>query len=92
MTTMDSKTMERVLRQLLADRLRQEVPALDLDTDLVRELGLDSLARLQLLAAVEVRCGVRIPDRQLAGLHTLRQVISVIEGLKADGGHSNKES
>lgn len=89
---MDPTTMETVLRQVLSDRLRRELPALDLDTDLVRELGLDSLARLQLLAAVEVRFGVRIPDHQLAGLHTLRQVMAVVHGLKTDGGHPRKEA
>jgi len=89
---MDPTTMENVLRQLLADRLRPELPSLDLDTDLVRELGLDSLTRLQLLAAVEVRFGIRIPDHQLAGLHTLRQLMSVIDGLKADGGQPKREA
>ena len=44
----------------------------------MRELGLDSLAALRLLAAVEKRFGVRFPDERLAEFRTLRKLLDFI--------------
>jgi len=69
--------------RLLSDVTGQEVPGLDLDADLVRELGLDSLARLRLLAGVEKHFHVRLPDARLADLRSLRQLADALAEAQA---------
>jgi acyl carrier protein len=75
---------EQRLRVVLAEVSRQSLEHTGLDDDLVRELGLDSLAALRLLAAVEKRFGVRFPDERLAEFRTLRQLLDLIEGQKQE--------
>jgi hypothetical protein len=50
----------------------------------VRELGLDSLAMLRLLAEVEMRLDVRFPDSELSRLRTLRQFAAAIRSEAGD--------
>ena len=69
---------ETELRQILASQTRLSVASVGLDDDLVRELGIDSLTALRLLAAVEKRFDMRIPDERLDGLRTLRQVLELL--------------
>ena len=70
---------ETDLRELLSEMSGKDVAALDVDADLVRELGLDSLAGLRMLARVEHRFDARFPDERLSEFRTLRQLLEVIE-------------
>jgi acyl carrier protein len=70
---------ESDLRQLLAEMGGTDVSTLDADADLVRELGLDSLAGLAMLARVESRFDVRFPDERLSEFRTVRQLLEVID-------------
>ena len=70
---------EPALRKLLGELCRHDLTTLDLDADLVIELGLDSLGGLRLLAAVEKRFEVRFPDPRLGEFRTLRQLLEFIQ-------------
>jgi acyl carrier protein len=75
---MSEHNPEQALRALLTEVSKKDVSGVGLDDDLVRELGLDSLAALRLLAAVEKRFQVRFPDERLAEYRTLRRLLEVI--------------
>jgi acyl carrier protein len=70
-------TDERELRILIARTTGKDV-ALGGDDDIVRELGLDSLGVLALLAAVERRFDTCFPDDQLGEIRTLNQILRQI--------------
>jgi acyl carrier protein len=70
---------ESDLRELLSGMNDKDISAVDADADLVRELGLDSLAGLRMLARVEKRFGVRFPDERLSEFRTVRQLMGIIE-------------
>ena len=55
----------------------------DLDTDLYRDLGLDSLARMELLARLERAAGVSLPDRALAEATTPRELLRAFESVRS---------
>ncbi|MCQ4347139.1 AMP-binding protein [Pseudomonas stutzeri] len=68
----------------LVDRLIQEVQPgnplrATLDSVLDRDLGLDSLARVELLARVEGEFGLRLPSAVLASALTPRQLLAELE-------------
>ena len=75
---MNRRKAEDGLRALLGDLSGKDTSRLRLDDDLVRELGLDSLAGLRLLAGVEKRFGVCFPDERLGEFRTLSQLLDVM--------------
>jgi 1-acyl-sn-glycerol-3-phosphate acyltransferase len=69
-----------IVRQLVAEvhpsSYRQL--AIALDSSLDRDLGLDSLTRVELLARLEKRFAVALPERVLAGAETPRDLLRAI--------------
>lgn len=76
---MNELTDERELRVLVSRVTGKNAAALELDDDLVRELGLDSLGVLGLLAAVERRFGARFPDEELGQIRSMRRMLLQIQ-------------
>ncbi len=75
---MSDDQREGELRRLLAEVTRKEISSAAADDDLVRELGLDSLTGLEVLAAVEKRFGVRFPDDRLDEFRSIAHLMEVI--------------
>jgi len=71
--------VERLLREHVARAARMRPEEVGADDDLFLDLGLDSLQGLQLLAALELRCGVRFEDRELGRLTTIRRLLDRLE-------------
>ena len=72
-------TRERELRKFVGQTLQRDPATLNTSDDLVRDLGLDSMTSLRVLAAVETRFGVRFPDDHLSDLRSLEKILNVIE-------------
>jgi acyl carrier protein len=75
---MSVQRLEEELRILLAEASEMDTSKIGIEDDLVRELGLDSLAGLRLLAAVEKRFDVRFPDERLGEFRTIGQLLDFI--------------
>lgn len=45
----------------------------------IAELGIDSLGMLELVASMERELSVSIPDEQLVGIQTVRQLLELVE-------------
>jgi 1-acyl-sn-glycerol-3-phosphate acyltransferase len=56
----------------------QRLDRLTLDTSFARELGLDSLSRMEILARVEKHFGVHLPERLLAEAESPRDLLEAI--------------
>lgn len=76
---MNDKQREEILREILARVARKDVSELALEDDLVEKLGIDSLAGLRVLAAVEKQFDVRFPDERLGEFRSLSRVLDWIE-------------
>lgn len=46
----------------------------------ITDLGIDSLAMLELVGSMERELRIRVPDEQLVGLRTVRQLLELVEG------------
>ncbi|MEN8140383.1 MAG: AMP-binding protein [Thermodesulfobacteriota bacterium] len=76
---------------------------IDLDANLERDLGLDSLARVELLGRIEKKFGVRLAEAVLAQAETVRDLLNCLKGatsssapaplpLPAEGGQQGEEA
>jgi 8-amino-7-oxononanoate synthase len=76
-----------VVRSIGKDR----TVGLELDSSIV-ELGLDSLERLEIVAALEDHFGGRFPEQVIAEMYTCREVIDAVQKHLVNGGHPRRAS
>ncbi|MEU1054800.1 acyl carrier protein [Streptomyces sp. NPDC005876] len=83
-TTADDRQVFDELRELLAATVEDVCPEdVGLDADLKDDLGVDSLALLELVAAIEERWQVKIPVEEAARLTTVSDVVHHLSGTVA---------
>ena len=68
------------IRTALADYLKRDVKTIKPSDALRNDLGLDSMATIELLYEIEDAFDVQIPDEDLAKLTTVANVTAYIEG------------
>ena len=73
------------LRMLIKEVARRDASALGRDDDLVETLAIDSLEGLQILAHVEKRFDVRLPDEELIHMRTIGRIADCIARLQQGG-------
>jgi acyl carrier protein len=76
--------VEREVRDLVARTTKRNVSQLSDEDDIVDRLGVDSLAGLRVLAALEKEFGVRIPNEELGKIRTIRQLLGAIDRWKEE--------
>ncbi|MEK7231192.1 MAG: phosphopantetheine-binding protein, partial [Pseudomonadota bacterium] len=74
----------RLIEQLLAESHPQRKFTVTLDSSLERDLGLDSLGRVELLQRTERTFGVSLPDQVLNTIETPRDLVRCV--LSSHGG------
>jgi acyl carrier protein len=71
------------VKQLAAERL--DVPTARLEAaGTLREAGIDSLAAIDLIVAIEERLGISFPERDLESMRSFDDLASVVERLLAE--------
>ena len=69
--------LESIVRKLVAEILEVEPDSIDPEAQLIEDLGMDSMKALEILAAIEKRFRVKVPEESLPKLTTLNRVIEV---------------
>ena len=74
-----------LLLAIVADKTGYPVDMLNLDMDLEGDLGIDSIKRVEILAAVDERAPQvpKVDRAQLGAMATLRQIVTALEGSAA---------
>ncbi|MEE0547447.1 MAG: acyl carrier protein [Peptococcaceae bacterium] len=67
------------VKESLADILSCDAEKIDMDTDLVRDLGVDSIDTVELIMAVEETYDITISDKEAQELKTVADVVEFIE-------------
>jgi len=67
------------VKESLADILSCDADKIDMDTDLVRDLGVDSIDTVELIMAVEDTYDIKISDKDAEDLKTVGDVVEFIE-------------
>ena len=67
--------MFRTMATEIAEKDFSRVP----EDAVIANLGVDSLAMLELVGAMERELNIQIPDDQLVGIETVKQLLDVVE-------------
>ena len=67
------------IRAALAEHLKRDVSKIQLQSDLRKDLGLDSLAMIELLFKIEEAFDLEIPNDDLSQITTVGDVIHYVE-------------
>lgn len=67
--------------KILADQLALSVSEIEEDSDIVKDLGADSLDVVELLMTLEENTGKTIPEDKVADLKTVGDVVKMLESL-----------
>ena len=67
------------VKESLADILSCDADKIELDTDLVRDLGVDSIDTVELIMAVEDTYDIKISDKDAEDPKTVGDVVEFIE-------------
>jgi len=73
--------VEQEIRKLVAEVLESEPEKINPNAKFVEELGMDSMMALEILAAIEKKYKVVIPEDMLPKFTTLNQTISLVKGI-----------
>jgi len=72
-------TISLKIRTALGEYLKRDPVTIQLTQHLREDLGLDSMAVIELLYRIEETFDLQIPDQDLAGLTNVGQVVSYVE-------------
>ena len=70
------------IKELLAEQLGMDVKEIHDDSNILEDLGADSLDIIEMLMTLEEEYGVTIPDDQIGQVKTVKQVAELIEKCK----------
>lgn len=67
------------IKEMLARQLRIDVNEIEDDSNLVNDLGADSIDLVEMLMMIEENLGITITDEEAVELKTVRDVVDFIE-------------
>ncbi len=74
--------MEEKIISLIAEKLGKKKEQITLKTNLVEDLGADSLDVVELIMAFEDEFGISLPDEDAAKMKCVGDIVSYIKNLK----------
>ncbi|MBR6352747.1 MAG: acyl carrier protein [Oscillospiraceae bacterium] len=70
------------VRDALAQQFEVEPESISMDTNLIDDLGADSLDVVELIMSLEDMFGISITDEDAAQLYTVRRIVEYLEKLQ----------
>lgn len=67
------------IRAILAEQLDIDAEEITMDTEMAKDLGVDSLDAVELLMAIDSEFGVEIPDEEVENIKTIGELVEYIE-------------
>ena len=71
--------VEADLRELVATILEVEPSTIDEQASFVKDLGMDSMMALEVLASIEIKYKLIIPEETLAKFTSLSQTVKIVQ-------------
>ena len=72
-----TNNVDQEIRQLISDIIEIDPDKIEPDAHLVEDLGMDSMMALEILASIEKKFRIRIPEEELPKITTLNRAIEL---------------
>ncbi|MDD5495524.1 MAG: acyl carrier protein [Candidatus Omnitrophica bacterium] len=80
MPEINSQNLEQELRSLIASIVEIDEKKITPEAKFIEDLGMDSMMALEILASVEKKYKIRIPEENLAKMTNLNKVADLVKG------------
>jgi acyl carrier protein len=77
MSQIDDAALEKDLRELIGGIIEISPESVTLEANFVDDLGMDSMMALEIIACIEKKYKIRIPEEKLAKLSNLKEAINL---------------
>ena len=77
MSQVDDLTLEKELREIIARITEIDPATIKLESKFVDDLGMDSMMALEILAAMEKKYKIQVPEEKLSQLTNLKEAIKL---------------
>lgn len=74
----DKNSIENEIRKLIAEILEVEPEEIDPDAQFVKDLGMDSMMALEILAGIEKMYKIVIPEDMLPKFTSLKETVRIV--------------
>ena len=74
---MNLNNVDQEVRNIIAEIIEMEPGKIPPDAHLVEDLGMDSMMALEILAAIEKRFRIKIPEEDLPKITTLNRAVEL---------------
>lgn len=78
MPPIDIKKLENELKAIIAEIVEIEYDKITPEASFVEDLGMDSMMALEILAAIEKKYKLRIPEENLPKVTTLNKTLEIV--------------
>lgn len=72
------------VRNLLAEQLGIEADTITPTSEVVKDLGADSLSVVELLIALEEEYGITLPDGEVESIKTVQDIVDMLKKLNVE--------
>lgn len=77
MAIADTQTIGKELQEIIAGIVEIEPEKITLDANFVEDLGMDSMMALEILAGIEKKFKIQVPEEKLSSLTNLKEAINL---------------
>lgn len=79
MAAIDTKKLENELKAIIAEIVEIEPEKITPEANFVEDLGMDSMMALEILASLEKKYKLRIPEENLTKVTSLNKTIEIVK-------------
>ena len=69
--------LDQDIKKLIADIIEMEPDQVDPDANLVEDLGMDSMMALEILAGIEKKYKIKLPEEELLKITTVNRAVEL---------------
>ena len=73
--------VEKDVRELIAEILEAEPGGIDINAHFVKDLGMDSMMALEILAGIEKKYRIVIPEEMLSKFTSLQATVNIVQDI-----------
>ena len=75
---MDRPSLLALFQKMAGEVAEKDLTGLE-ESSVIADIGVDSLAMLEIVGEMERELGVQIPDDELVGIETVHQLLNLVE-------------